>query len=699
MTKSIYALLVGIDRYHPESKISALEGCVNDIKAAEAYLQERIAKDKEWQLIEPWILTNEQATRQAIINGFENHLSKAGSDDVVLFYYAGHGAQEKTPEIFWHLEPDGLNESLVCYDSRTAGGTDLADKELAYLISKVAQKNPHVLIILDCCHSGSGTRDLSPEIKVRRASVDYRERTLNSYVFAQDKTGLDKLLTSSLDLEKQTTGVLLPKGKHIMFSACRDYELAKEYKGDDGQPRGVFSYFLLQTLQRTNGNITYRDLARNINALVVSKVKEQSPQVEATDPKELDQPFLGGAIGESTTYFTLTHSKNDDSWVIDGGGLHGISSSHEGETRLAIFPITSKNEELSNLDSALGEAKVTQVMPQSSKVKIVQAKESLSDNESYKAVIISVPFPCLRIYLKSDENEALGIELAQKALQSSSYVSQVNQVTDADYYLIARNNQYWIVHLEDLHPVVAPIPERPNHTGYTPERASQLRIRLEHIARWKNILQLSTPATSSIKQSDVEMEIIVSGRPNSSGSEIRVNCISEDGKDEYVNIQVRLINNSRKTLYVNVILLAENFAVELPFFNQKTSIRLAPQGSLEATIVSEEPLFGIPEEFVEQGVTEYKDIFKLIASTTEFNAALLQQDGFTPPPLTRSLEEYEGTLNRLFTGVSTRNAIKVKGTYDDWITKEVPVIFVRQQDTRAIQLNSSIPLLNSLVEV
>ncbi len=90
MTKSIYALLVGIDTYHPASvpAIPPLRGCQNDIRAVEAYLRER-TQGGEWKLVEPtdvpWILTNEKAARQAIINSFEQHLCNANSDDVVFF--------------------------------------------------------------------------------------------------------------------------------------------------------------------------------------------------------------------------------------------------------------------------------------------------------------------------------------------------------------------------------------------------------------------------------------------------------------------------------------------------------------------------------------------------------------------------------------------------------------------------------------
>lgn len=87
MAKNIYALLVGINKYAPDTEVPTLYGCVNDTKAIEAYLRKRIATDKKWQLVEsnvPWILINEQATRQAIINGFQQHLYLA--DRVKVHY-------------------------------------------------------------------------------------------------------------------------------------------------------------------------------------------------------------------------------------------------------------------------------------------------------------------------------------------------------------------------------------------------------------------------------------------------------------------------------------------------------------------------------------------------------------------------------------------------------------------------------------
>ena len=110
MTRNVYALLVGINDYAPESGVRGLQGCVRDIQTAQVHLQDRIPSE-QLHLVS---LFNEQATRQAVINVFKDHLCLAGKDDTVLFYYAGHGSQEDAPEECWTIEPDRLNETLVC---------------------------------------------------------------------------------------------------------------------------------------------------------------------------------------------------------------------------------------------------------------------------------------------------------------------------------------------------------------------------------------------------------------------------------------------------------------------------------------------------------------------------------------------------------------------------------------------------------
>ena len=144
--KKLFALFVGIDNYPPS--VPSLAGCVNDMMAVREFIEERTLSDG-FELHSRTLIDHE-ATRLNIVRGFEEHLAQAGEDDVALFYYSGHGSQEHAHQVFWATEPDKLNETLVCYDSRTEDGMDLADKELATLIEVEATNKPHILVIMDC---------------------------------------------------------------------------------------------------------------------------------------------------------------------------------------------------------------------------------------------------------------------------------------------------------------------------------------------------------------------------------------------------------------------------------------------------------------------------------------------------------------------------------------------------------------------
>lgn len=695
MAGKIYALLVGIDRYAPRSAIPvpSLQGCANDIKAIATYLQTQVGG--KWQL-QPLTLINEAATRQGIIDGFQQYLTQADENDIALFYYSGHGGQEKAPPEFWHLEPDGLDETLVCYDSRTPGERDLADKELRYLLARVAKNNPRIVVILDCCHSGSGTRNIPP--RVRLAPEDARERDLSSFIFVDDRE-FNHLLSSESVTQKKTS-IDLPKGKHILLAACRDFQYAKEYRGDDDETRGAFSYFLLKSLEQTNGNLSYLDLARNIEALIKGNVSEQVPQLEATSPEDLQELFLGDAIPERPFYFTLSYSiqSNDRGWLIDGGVIQGIPKSSTDETTLlAIFPVGSKPDDLKEISQALAEVKVTKVLTQKSQVEIIRGAENLHPDRSYWAVVTTLPLKPLEVYIEGAEK----LELLQAALQKSLYVKQTDASVDADLGLEIRQGQYEII--QDERPLVAPL--------NSPTAAVQA---LEAIARWRNILNLKSPQRSQIKSQDVEMQIELIGYADKDGEitnndnpdllantpELRLEYQYKNGEWQPPVIQVKLLNHSQQKLYANVIDLAEDYSVAVPFFDERSSIVLPAATAAKAGMVEsyDDIVLSIPDEFLAQGITEYQDIFKLIVSTTDFNASLLEQEGLEPPRVTRGIEP-QSSLDRLMDRVSSRNASRSSRRYDDWIAKEIAITVVKPRDAEKLTSDRPVQLLNNLVEI
>jgi hypothetical protein len=689
MSRRVYALLVGIDEY--PAPVPPLRGCVNDISAVEHLLKKRLAAD---EYLPPKVLKNAEATRQAVIDGFMR-LRGAGPDDVALFYYCGHGSQERTPPEFWHLEPDRLDETIVCYDSRLADKFDLADKELAKLIAGVAAGGAHVLVILDCCHSGSGTR-ATESVGVRRAPRDLRERPLSSFLVTPEEVAALTAQGESRVITGVRSGwVKLPRRRHIVMSACREDEEAKETYVD-GLMRGAFSYFLLHTLQRAETGLTYRDLYNRVNALVRTKVVRQSPLIEAPTARELDQPFLGGAIQAHPPYFTARFDQ-EHGWIINGGAAHGIESSIGDETTLlALFPIDSSGDQLGAIDAAIGEACVVERMPASSKIAIQLSHGNQSPDQemTYKAVIIATPMAARCVQIVGDGQPAA---FARAALgqagprgKPSMHVREVAE--GAELKLIAGVNGYRIMRAADDRPLVVDI-RQADATG-----ARQAVERLEHIARWLRIAELSNPA-SRIRPDEVELNIELSPDLDASlesaprvydvetrGGELRLTYAFNRGRWEEPWFKVRIKNKSNHRLYCILLDLTETY---------KISSELIPGGGVwlnpgeETYAFDGEPIFAsIPDEVWKQGVCEITDLLKLIVCDDECDATLLDQDELgvsVKARMTRGVKSPRNSLERLMQ--RTTRALGRRPERDrlaDWMTKEVSITTVRPLESMPI---------------
>ncbi len=692
-TRNIYALLVGIDSYL--GSVPALQGCVNDITAIENYLRERI-DTKKYQINIKKLL-NEQATRKAIIEGFEKHLEQAESKDIALFYYSGHGSQEPTPPEFWHLEPDRMDETIVCYDSREEGGWDLADKELAYLISKVAEKDPQIVLIMDCCHSGSGTRDTVPKQGLRHSPADKRARKIEDYICPfEDTQSFIKIPTSGAS-EIPRSGWKLQAARHIVLASCQDLELASEYSGN-GQQRGAFSYFLLDTLQKTNGSLTYRELFKRANALVRSHVKDQSPQIEAIINEDLDRPFLGfsgeEAIAQREPYFTLSCDR-DGRWVIDGGAVHGIPQSGADSIRLALYPQGSNAEQMKRIDRSVGEVEITQVLPQKSFVNFIAEPENLSTDTVLNAIIISQSLPPLPVYFEGDEEAIVSVRqqlhVVAPGEKPSLYVKEVEGVSQAKFRVLARDREYLITKPADHRPLVEQL-------SYSQSNALKTVKRLEHIARWTTIASLSSSGSSRILPDGVKMSLYRTNGEEIKETQLRLEYEYSNGKWQSPRFQVKLVNTTNQRLYCTLLDLTEQYSVSAPFFgtggtwiepNEEVWGSITVSGQRTSKIPT-----SVPKDLWEQGITEYQDILKLLVCTAEFDPTLLTQEKLDKPraPKTRDATgSRNSTLNRLMNRVTSRDIGEEEvEEIDEWVTSEIAIVTVRPPN--GVGLSSEVPV-------
>jgi pimeloyl-ACP methyl ester carboxylesterase len=657
MPRTVYALLVGINDYPNPYE---LDGCIADVRSIDEYLRGWVNTNQGYQ-VDPLVLTDRAATRQGIIDGFRTHLGRARGEDVALFYFCGHGSQTPAPEQFRPTTPSGLMETLVCYDSRR-GGWDLADKELALLIDEVARKDPdnppHIVVILDCCHSGSGTRAAGHDSKTRRISTLQGPRPAEMFLAAPTAAGS----------RGESGWALGGSGRHVLLAACRNDEEARE-GSDEGEQQGVFSHCLLNVLRQASGPLTYRDLLNQTSASVRSKVSGQSPQCEVTDSRDLHAVFLAGSLRPRPTYFNVMH--DPDGWILDAGRIHGIRQPADGETTVfALLAPDVDPAQVTDLSSAVGEAEVVQVLPDRCRLLVTDLK-GLSTDTTYRAVAAALPLA--RFVVRLDGEEA-GLILLRAALRQASVallVREASATEAANYRVLAREGGYSIIRSVDDQFLTVPV------AGYTPTSAALVASRLEHIARWLNIADLPENP-GAVHQNDVEMTLLQDGR-ELPGPDVVLTYRGE----EKPQATVRLKNTCGERRYCALLGLSERFAVASILESGTGVVTLDP--NQEYT----HKLFGsVNGEAWQQGVTEEKDVLKLIVSRHELNARELEQEDLERPvSRTRAIKEQsppKGLLQRLVRRVGLRGLSGRDDVPEEWCTRSVTFTTVRPLPAQAV---------------
>ena len=343
--------------------------------------------------LELMVLRDGEARRQDVIDAFRTHLGEAGPDDTALFYYSGHGAQERTtvPE---HLavEPDGLNETLVLADSRHEDVRDLADKELALLVAEVSRSAGHVALFLDCCHSGSGVRAADEDgIDVRTAPIDDRPRSADEY------------LAGSVTRDDAAT-------RYVLMAACRPDQTAKEVRVD-GTARGAFSVALERALAGIGGTAPmYADLGRWAGAAVRNLAVDQSPVVECPTRDDALLPFLGGVAAPREPTTTASHVRGRG-WVLAAGRLQGIApGTPDAPAGVMLHALGA----VDTADGPLTTAAITDVGVATS---LLQPADPtvLDETATYRAVVTGVGQPQASVAVRGTGATADAIRAALRA--------------------------------------------------------------------------------------------------------------------------------------------------------------------------------------------------------------------------------------------------------------------------------------------
>lgn len=671
MAGRLFALLIGIDDY--PSPVPRLGGCVNDLTAFAAVLRGRVPGDA----LELRTLTDGAATRAAVVEALRAHLGRAGPDDVALLYYSGHGSQQEAPPEFWALEPDRRMETLVLVDSRLPGSWDLADKELAVLLREVGARAGHVLTVLDCCHSGDGTRTADGALRLRLAPADDRVRPAAAFL-----PGVAELADAAATTRSVTPRWSADGGSQVLLAACRSTETAKEVR-ELGQGRGALSVALEAAL-RENGPLTYRQVHRHVTAAVMRRVEAQHPQLEASATADLDRPFLGGAVPPTPRRLTLSHSR--DGWSVDAGAVHGVPDAVGGDaTQLAIHPLVGGPASLAAGSAAgsapasstppLATATVTRVLADRS---LVQLSTPLDEGFVYSAVITSIPLRPLRVAVTGDDAGAAALRAAAAAADGAlvelvpaapadgvAAAADADAGTDADIVVAATPDGFAITRPGVVRPLV------PVVAGEGRERRTLAA--LEHVARWLRLAALHNPVTR-LPEEAVAVEIVTPG--GGLGSDGRVEIRYEGGVAPSFTVTLR--NRTAAPLWCTLIDLTETYGIFADAF-PAGSVALGPGESTAVALVGQ-----VPDALWAAGTVTVTDHLKVVTSTVEFDPRSLQQDELDvtvvgSAPVVRGEVHPRSTLERLLGRVVTRRLGPPAPTEAsaDWRTDDVFVLTTR----------------------
>jgi hypothetical protein len=239
--KNVWAVVIGINKYQ---KNRHLKYAVNDARAFYDHLirNNRIPKENVTLLI------NQEARLTRLRSILGTHLkNKAGREDMVIIYFAGHGACEKD---VMSPDKDGLEKYILPYDAdpRDLYASALPMSEVSRIFNRI--RSERLIFIADACYSGaSGGRTIS-------------------------MTGMRANISDAF-LDRIARG----KGR-IILTASGANEVSGE---DDKLKHGVFTYFLLEGLRGEadtdkDGMITVDEVYRYVSREVPKATgQEQHP--------------------------------------------------------------------------------------------------------------------------------------------------------------------------------------------------------------------------------------------------------------------------------------------------------------------------------------------------------------------------------------------------------------------------------------
>jgi hypothetical protein len=272
------ALLVGITKYKMAN--SDLSGCVNDV----TNIRDSLIKFFGFTIDDIRVVTDDRATKKAIMERLTWLVKGAKAGARLLFHFSGHGSQVRDRD---GDELKDKMDEILCPHDMDWDGTYIVDDELRKIFAGLP-KGCALEVLLDSCHSGTGTRELlglsqlPPEQSFKPRFLpppaDILCRVDDDLPTQHFLKGLSSPNPSRL------TPDALPEYL-VLFSGCKDNQTSADAI-IGGKYNGAFTYYFCKHLRDVKGKISRADLLKRVRASLKHEDFDQVPQLEAVKAKK-----------------------------------------------------------------------------------------------------------------------------------------------------------------------------------------------------------------------------------------------------------------------------------------------------------------------------------------------------------------------------------------------------------------------------
>jgi hypothetical protein len=623
-------LLIGIDRYALLGPRYQLAGCVNDAELMQRILQDQFG----FPASNITLLTDEAATRAAVLTAMDAFAARVGPDDIAVICYSGHGSQMTDRE---GDEPDGLDETIVPHDSgrHPHPNRDITDDEIYTWLLGLTGVTPYVTLIFDCCHSGTITRDAFGT-NARWVEPDTRP------VADLPPSPVAQAHAREAGRDLGASGWLPLGERYVLIAGCRDEESSYEHRVSEGGSlvtHGALTYYLSRELVTATDGTTYRDVFERAGSQVTAAHPRQHPQMEGAGDR-----VLFDVTSIEPMRFLPVRRRAAEQVTLGGGAAHGITVG----SRWAVYPQGTK--QITDETLRLGLVEIAQINAVTCDARILDEREADRVAPADRAVERDHAYGEMRLVVEVQASTPYEESSAQlmELINASALLrlAEPGEPAEARATLIAPRTG---AELDDPVPQLAPVVVptwavvgadgrlmMPVHATDEIGVATLLRDNLEKAARYRHALALRNADPHSPLRGKVDF---ILKRLSDDGTWERAEPQLDGGMivfEEGDRLAAEIVSHYTAPIYVSVLDFGLTGAVGLLHPVAGASEQLAPSRSIHIGMrEGDEVNLYMPEDFPyapdpedDHGVLGSTETLKLLATTHEADFSLLVQPGY-----------------------------------------------------------------------